>query len=63
MPSSNVRSFLTASSSHGLTFPPKFKVNSEAERTTVLYSLSQHSTQVRIHLFIAVLQQMARPTP
>ncbi|KAH9171644.1 hypothetical protein EDB89DRAFT_2229840 [Lactarius sanguifluus] len=40
-----------------------FKVLSEAERTAALYSLLQHSTQVQIHFFITVLQQMARADP
>ncbi|KAI9436701.1 hypothetical protein H4582DRAFT_2099755 [Lactarius indigo] len=40
-----------------------FKVLSEAERTAALYSLLQHSTQVQMHFFITVLQQMARADP
>ena len=62
MPSSNVRSLLIASS-HDLTCIQGFKVLSEAEPTVALYSLLQYSTQVQLHFFIAVLQQMARPTP
>ncbi|KAH9010357.1 hypothetical protein EDB83DRAFT_2557224 [Lactarius deliciosus] len=40
-----------------------FKVLSEAERTAALYNLLQHSTQVQIHFFTTVLQQMARADP
>ncbi|KAI9436712.1 hypothetical protein H4582DRAFT_2099764 [Lactarius indigo] len=40
-----------------------FKVLSEAERTAALYSLLQHSTQVQMHFFITVLQQMTRAGP
>ena len=59
---SNVCGLLLASS-HDLTCIQRFKVLSEAERTVALYSLSQHSTQVQLHFFITVLQQMAGPTP
>ena len=59
---SNVCGLLIASS-HDLTCIQRFKVLSEAERTVALYSLSQHSTQVQLHFFITVLQQMAGPTP
>ena len=40
-----------------------FKVLSIAERTATIYSLLQHSTQVQIRFFIAVLQQVARADP
>ena len=64
MPSSNVGGFLIAFSSHDLTSPTTgFQVLSIAERTATLYDLSQHSTQVQIRFFIAVLQQMARADP
>ncbi|GAA5943305.1 Vts1p [Sporobolomyces koalae] len=40
-----------------------FKVLSEAERTTALYSLLQSSTQMQMRFFVTVLQQMARSDP
>ena len=64
MPSSNVGGFLIAFSSHYLTSPTtRFQVVSKAERTAALHGLTQHSTQVQIRFFIAVLQQMARADP
>ncbi|KAI8855182.1 hypothetical protein BC829DRAFT_2062 [Chytridium lagenaria] len=40
-----------------------FSVLSDPERTTALYSLLQHTTQVQIRFFITVLQQMAQKDP
>jgi len=40
-----------------------FQVLSEPERTAALYALLQHTTQVQIRFFIAVLQQMAESHP
>ncbi|KAI9100559.1 hypothetical protein DFS34DRAFT_491866 [Phlyctochytrium arcticum] len=40
-----------------------FNVLSDPERTTALYSLLQHATQVQIRFFITVLQQMAQKDP
>ncbi|KAJ3300684.1 hypothetical protein HK104_007585 [Borealophlyctis nickersoniae] len=40
-----------------------FNVLSDPERTTALYSLLQHTTQVQIRFFITVLQQMAQKDP
>ena len=40
-----------------------FRVLSEAERTSALYSLLQQATQVQIRFLIMVLQQMARSDP
>jgi len=36
-----------------------FSVLSDPERTTALYSLLQHTTQVQVRFFTTVLQQMA----
>ncbi|KAJ3103939.1 hypothetical protein HDU97_009751 [Phlyctochytrium planicorne] len=40
-----------------------FSVLSDPERTTALYSLLQHTTQVQVRFFITVLQQMAQKDP
>ena len=61
MPSSNVASFLIVFSSHDLTSPTGFKVLSEAECTSALFSLLQHSTQVKIHFFITATHGQGLP--
>lgn len=40
-----------------------FRYLNEAERTATIYTLLQHSTQVQIRFFIAVLQQMSNKDP
>ncbi|KAI8804293.1 hypothetical protein BJ742DRAFT_656507, partial [Cladochytrium replicatum] len=40
-----------------------FSVLTEPERTTALYSLLRHTTQVQIRFFITVLQQLAQKDP
>ncbi|KAJ3416840.1 hypothetical protein HDV05_008425 [Chytridiales sp. JEL 0842] len=40
-----------------------FSVLSDPERTTALYSLLQHTTQVQIRFFMTVLQQLAQKDP
>ncbi|CEP12356.1 hypothetical protein [Parasitella parasitica] len=40
-----------------------FRYLNEAERTATIYTLLQHSTQVQIRFFIAVLQQMDKKDP
>ncbi|CDH48821.1 rna-binding protein involved in translationalpartial [Lichtheimia corymbifera JMRC:FSU:9682] len=40
-----------------------FMCLNEAERTAMVYSLLQHSSQVQIRFFITVLQQMAKKDP
>ena len=40
-----------------------FRYLNEAERTATIYTLLQHSTQVQIRFFSAVLQQMSQTDP
>ncbi|OBZ90708.1 Protein VTS1 [Choanephora cucurbitarum] len=40
-----------------------FRYLNEAERTATIYTLLQHSSQVQIRFFIAVLQQMSKKDP
>ncbi|KAI8640302.1 hypothetical protein BD408DRAFT_420083 [Parasitella parasitica] len=40
-----------------------FRYLNEAERTATIYTLLQHSTQIQIRFFIAVLQQMDKKDP
>jgi hypothetical protein len=40
-----------------------FRLLCEAERTTALYSIVQHATQVQIRFLIAVLTKMANQDP
>lgn len=40
-----------------------FRYLNEAERTATIYTLLQHSTQVQIRFFTAVLQQMSKTDP
>ncbi|KAI8380318.1 hypothetical protein BD560DRAFT_387856 [Blakeslea trispora] len=40
-----------------------FRYLNEAERTATVYTLLQHSSQVQIRFFIAVLQQMSKKDP
>ena len=65
MPSSNVCSLLIASS-HDLTCIQGFKLSRFSPKQSAqphLYGLSQHSTQVQLHFFVTVLQQMAGLSP